>query len=210
MKMQEHIVKKIYRITLIAIFIFAILSNSVLADAATKIYGDNIQCNSGETVEYSVKISGNPGMTAFVIGAVCEDDWIYFGDEVKQGDFTSEGTFTGENDVRFINTAWYNVDGVKGDGTLFTFDVHVSPSAPSGEYPIEVLVSQENIIDGDLNEIEYEAIDGCIDVTHVEPDMSSYMENESTLSTTAIVLVVIAAVGMVLLAVFMLKKHKKR
>lgn len=168
-----------------------------MAESVTKIYGDTIECNSGDTVKYSVNISGNQGMTAFVIGAYCENDWVYFDDEISQGNFSDDGTFLGENDVRFVNAVWYCADADGGDGTLFSFDVHVSPSAPDGDYPIKVIVSQENTIDGDLKEIEYEAADGLIKVTHVEPDMSQYTEQDAGLSSTAIICITIAAVCLI-------------
>lgn len=185
--------KKIRLSILVAILVTLFCTDCAMAETVTKIYGDTVECNSGDTVEYSVNISGNPGMTAFVIGAYCENDWVYFGDEISQGSFSDKGTFSGDNDVRFVNTAWYCVDAVSNDGTLFSFDVHVSPRAPDGDYPIKVLVSQENIIDGDLKEIKYEAVDGLIKVTHVEPDMSQYTVQDAGLSRTAIIVIALVA-----------------
>lgn len=186
-------------------------AGNAFADTSTKIYGDRIECNSGETVSFAVNISGNPGITAFVIGAACENDWVYFDDDVLQGNFTSTGTIQGENDVRFVNAAWYSVDEVKTDGVLFSFDVHVSPSAPDGEYPINLLVSKENTIDGELKEIEYEVVDGCINVKHVEPDVSAYSKQESGMSGQAIALISLGAVCAIaaIVWIFIFKKAKK-
>lgn len=181
-----------------------------MAESVTKIYGDTIECSSGETVKYSVNISGNPGMTAFVIGTYCENDWVYFDDEISQGSFSDKGTFLGENDVRFVNAAWYCVDAAGGDGTLFSFDVHVSPSAPDGDYPIKVMVSQENIIDGELKEIKYEAVDGLIKVTHVEPDMSQYSNQDEGMSSTVIILIAFAVVCLAVGMVWVYSAKKKK
>ncbi len=202
--------KKICIAILVAILAAMFCVDCAVAETTTKIYGDTLECNSGDTIKYSVSISGNPGMTAFVIGAYCENDWVYFDDEITQGSFSDKGTFIGDNDVRFANAAWYCVDAVSNDGTLFSFDVHVSPSAPDGDYPIKVMVSQENTIDGDMKEIEYEAADGVIKVTHVEPDMSQYTEQDVDLSSTAIVCITIAAVCLISGAVWLYSAKNKK
>lgn len=208
--LEDRYLKKI-RIAILTVILAALFCvDSAMAESVTKIYGDTIECRSGDTVKYSVSISGNPGMTAFVIGAYCENDWVYFDDEVSQGSFSDKGTFLGENDVRFVNTAWYCVDAVSGDGTLFSFDVHVSPSAPDGDYPIKVMVSKENTIDGDLKEIKYEAVDGLIKVTHVEPDMSQYTNRDDGLRSTTIMLIALAAVCLAGGTVWVYSAKKKK
>lgn len=181
-----------------------------MAESVTKIYGDTIECSSGDTVKYSVNISDNPGMTAFVIGAYCENDWVYFDDEISQGSFSDKGAFLGENDVRFVNAAWYCVDAVGGDGTLFSFDVHVSPSAPDGDYPIKVMVSQENTIDGDLKEIKYEAVDGLIKVSHAEPDMSQYSNQDDGLSSTTTIIIALAVTCLAIGIVWVYSAKRKK
>ena len=189
--------KRTFFLTLILNALFCYFSQCAVAASTTKIYGDEIECNSGDTVTFSVNLSDNTGITGFVIGVVCEDDWLYFVDDIKKGSFSSEGTFLGENDVRFVNAVWYNAEAVESDGELFSFDVHISPSAPDGDYPIKVMVSQENTIDGDLKEIKYEAIDGLVKVTHVELDMSQYSNQDDGLSTTTIMLIALAVVCLI-------------
>ena len=156
-----------------AFFILFTCIVPALADEAPQIYGDKIECKSGETVDYSVNISNNPGIAGCVVGVVCESDWFYFDDEATKGDFTDEGSITCSNDVRFMNVAWYNTDDVSGDGILFTMKVHVSPSTPDGEYPITIMYSKENTIDSKCNEVEFETADGSITVKHVAVENSS-------------------------------------
>lgn len=70
---------------LVVVFVLSIATafgQFAVADSSTKIYGDKIECNSGDVVNFSVNISGNPGITGFVIGAVSENDWLYFDDTV--------------------------------------------------------------------------------------------------------------------------------
>ena len=143
---------------LTALMFIMICTNTAFADNKPKIYGDIIQCKSGETVEYSVHISDNPGIVSYVVAAACEDDWIYFDDTVTQGDFTSEGTITESNDVRFMNVGWFNNDEVSGDGTLFTLKVHISPSTPSGDYPIKIAYSPDNTLSRSFDQVEFDHI----------------------------------------------------
>ena len=77
-----------------------------------------------------------------------------FDETAEQGDFSDKGSMETSGDARRINVLWYNVDGVSDDGTLFTVKVHVSPSAPSGSYPIEIAYSPENTLDADCDELE--------------------------------------------------------
>lgn len=157
-------------LSLIFICILLFTSVSALAEGAPKVTCDNISCNSGETVSYAVHISGNTGMGSFLIGIGCESDWLYFDETAEQGDFTDKGSMETSGDARRLNVLWYDVDGVSDDGTLFTVNVHVSPSAPSGDYPIEIAYSPENTLDADCNELALETAAGCISVTHVDAE----------------------------------------
>lgn len=171
----------------LAIVFLLICTSTAFADETPKIYGDKIQCKSGDTVEFSVNISENPGIVGCLVSAVCEDDWLYFDETVTQGNFTDLGTITSSYDIRMLNVAWFNNDDVTGDGTLYTFTVHVSPSAPSGDYPIQIFVSQENTINGAYEEVEFEPVDGCISVENVPFDNAEYdAANNGGISKTAV------------------------
>lgn len=151
-----------------AFFILFACIVPVFADEAPQICGEKLECESGETVDYSVSILNNPGIAGCVVGVACESDWFYFDDKASQGDFSDQGSITCSNDVRFMNVAWYNTDDVSDNGVLFTVKVHVSPSTPDGEYPITIMYSKEDTIDSKCNEMEFETVDGSITVKHVE------------------------------------------
>ena len=72
------------------------------------------------------------------------------------------------------------------------------------------MVSQENIIDGDLKEIKYEAVDGLIKVTHVEPDMSQYTNRDDGLRSTTVMLIALAAVCLAGGTVWVYSAKKKK
>lgn len=159
--------KKIFTFWIFAI-VFAILSSTVSADNAPVIYGDVIECKSGEMVKFSVNISNNPGIAGFLISSTCEDDWLYFSEESEKGNVASSGTIVSSREPQLMNTLWVNTDNVLSDGELFSFDVHISPSAPSGDYPINIAVSEENTINDNSEQVKFEVRNGCITVEHVD------------------------------------------
>lgn len=170
--------KKRFFLLLSIILIFTILSNTAMAEEKATIVGDKIECQSGEIVRYSVSIKDNPGIAGFLISVAAQDDWLYFDEKVEQGDFSDAGSITTSYEPQRINTLWFNADNVNGDGTLFSFDVHISPSAPSGDYPIIISVSEKNTINDEYQMVSIEAVDGCITV---EPgDKASEERSEAT------------------------------
>lgn len=195
---------------LLAIVFMMSLPLMALADGAAVISGDNIECRSGETVTCTVSIKNNPGITAFLIGVYSESDWISFSEEAEQGEFSTEGTITTSSEPQHLNAAWFNADAAEGDGILFSFDVTVSVSAPSGEYPIQILVSPENTIDADCEEIEYETVDGCITVVHEEVvNTNEDIEDDSRAAGWWIALAAIALFAVIFIAVKRIYKKNK-
>ena len=166
-----------FRILTIIICLMLLSSLNAHADGPTKIYGDKLTCDSGETVSYSVHIDDNPGLTAYVVSIACESDWLYFDDNPEMGNFTTKGTITSSCNQRQLNVMWYNVDAVSENGSLFTVDINISPSAPSGEYPILIAYSPDNLIDGECNTVEAETINGCLTVNHVKVDNTAQNAN---------------------------------
>lgn len=194
------------------------LFSSVMASAegAPKIYCDTIRCNSGETVSYSVHISDNIGMTAFLISIGCESDWLYFDETVVQGDFSDKGSMESSCDLRQLNVMWYDNDGVYDDGTLFTVDVHISPSAPSGDYPVEIAYSPENTLNAELDELELETSKGCITVTHIDAENIAEIVASNDKSNSAIggnvklIIGVSAAVAAAVVIIVIAKKRQQK
>ena len=109
---------------------------------------------------------------------------------------------------------WYNVDAVSNDGTLFTVNIHVSPSTPDGEYPIILVYSSENTLDTDCNELELNTVNGCIKVKHVAYDnMKDMQENPAVAETNnRLILIICVSLGVAAMAavVIILKKSKKK
>ena len=187
---------------------------TIFADELPEIYGGTVECNSGETVSYPVHIANNPGMTSYLIGIGCESDWLYFDEEATLGNFSNDGSITSSSDDRRLYAMWYNVDAVSNDGTLFTVNIHVSPSTPDGEYPIILVYSSENTLDTDCNELELNTVNGCIKVKHVAYDnMKDMQENPAVAETNnRLILIICVSLGVAAMAavVIILKNSKMK
>lgn len=202
--MSKNIRKRILTLIL-TVMLLVPLSNQAFAESTPKIYGDNIKCKSGETVRYSVNISDNPGIAGFLISAACEDEWLNLDEEASMGDFSSLGNITSSHDAKRINALWFNPGNVSTDGTLFTFDVHVSPSTPSGKYPIDIFVSDENTLNDTYQKVDFEVIRGSITVEH--GDTANVNSTEDTNTSTA--WIISGAIGVAVIAVAILLISKK-
>lgn len=210
--------KKRFFLLLSIILIVTVLINAAMAESEATIFADKAECSSGDTVRYSVNIKGNPGIAGFLVSVVSEDDWLYFDEEVEHGDFSDLGSISASYEPQRLNVLWFNADNVTGDGTLFSFDVHVSPSAPDGDYPIKVFVSDKNTLNDKYEPVSFTAEDGCITVVH--KDMTAEKLNElaeknirdaqkAEMSVNAIWIAVIA-VAVVAALLFALKFVKKK
>lgn len=187
------------------------LTLPAFAEGTPKIYGENISCKSGDTVTYHVYISGNPGIAGFLVSASCDNDWLYFDDDVTQGDFSAEGTITSSHDIRMNNALWFNADNVSGNGTLFSFTVHISPSAPDGEYPITVAVSDKNTLNDTYQQVNFEVNSGSITVTHIDNDITpETQEKNADWRLWAIIgaVGVFGIIGIIVVSCKLLKKRK--
>lgn len=209
--------KKTFSFILALLFIFT-LQSQVAAETKPSIFGDIIECSSDETIKYAVKIKDNPGIAGFLVSVYTDNDWLYFDEDIEQGDFSGLGTITASYEPQRVNILWFNPDNVTSDGTLFTLTVHVSPSAPSGDYPIRIAVSEKNTMNEKRCSVDFDTEDGCIRVA--ENDSSA--EEGSKLATrddlssqerktyTALWAVLIAvAVGIFAFTALILRKKNK-
>ena len=205
--------KKLCVFTIICVLILC--SIYVDAESLPLIYCEDIECSQGETVALAIKIKDNPGLSAFVVGVATDSEWIYFDDEPIQGGFTDRGTIVSSCNTKQINVMWYDVDEVNSDGTLFFVTAHVSPSAPEGDYSIQIAYSPENTIDGDCNTVEFETVNGKLNVHHVDEKMqfdNSLEQDKAPKNekTGWILPVPLVAVIAVLIIVLLVQKRRVR
>jgi len=95
----------------------------------------------------------NPGLTAFMVTLVSNSEYISFSRTAKRGDFTNTGSIIPGSGGERQNVAWFNVDPVYGNGSLFTVKLTVAEDTPVGAYPITLLCPEGDTIDGQLREL---------------------------------------------------------
>lgn len=127
------------------------------------------------------------------------------------------GTMTSSSDGNSLNVAWVNADNVTDDGTLFTFDIYISPSAPEAEYPIYIQVSDNNTINDKYEPVNIEAQDGNISVAYVERTAeeraeiaNSYGEDSGGNSQTVWIICGAAAVCVAAAIIIIVCKKKRQ
>lgn len=88
---------------------------------------ESVNGNAGETVEVSVGIAGNPGVSALVL-------WLEFDPEhlepvaVVRSDLLSGGLFVDNLDSDSVNITWANTTNFTEDGVMYTISFEVKRS----------------------------------------------------------------------------------
>lgn len=167
-KMVIWMKKRIIAIIMLAAMLLS-CGVTALAQGVPTVSGASISCEHGETVKYSVSISGNSGLTAFMIKAQSSSEKIKLDKTAVPGDFSASGSMVSSGKGNYINVMWYANDAVYTNGELFSFDVHVAEDTPDGVYPIVITCDVRETLDADLNETELKCIDGSITVAGGAP-----------------------------------------
>lgn len=161
---------------------FAVLLSAfpaLAADSAT-IRGDAITVTGGQTVDYRVSISNNPGIAGFNIRLNFDTDAFVLEAEslgsdspyCVQGDFSSKGTMICAATASGCQVLWYNTADVTGDGALFTVRLTAKETAPEGEYPIRLTYVAKDTINSDETRVPLECVSGSITVRSFAPVIS--------------------------------------
>lgn len=130
--------------------------NTLLYEADVAILDVNhVTASAGDSnVEVSISISNNPGVLAMLL-SVSYDESVMTMTSVTNGSAVSDVlTLTsGNNLVSGCNFLW---DGIEildediHDGEILTMTFDILPNIPSGQYEINVVSVDENMIDNDL------------------------------------------------------------
>lgn len=148
---------------------------SAYAEARPVIYAARQSVLAGETVEYTVSLSGNPGIAAFLIELSFDKGLFSLessGNEALycvSGNVTSTGTIVcTETDIG-CKVLWYNTANVYVDGVLFAIRLRVSENVQSGDYSIRVNYSKSNTVNVEEQKLNLDCEDGLITVREFEP-----------------------------------------
>lgn len=169
---------KSFNILLAAIFLTGLfgLHSSALASYEPEIKAESVSTLAGETVEYTVSLSGNPGIAAFLVelsfdkGAFSLLEDVDTGIPVcESGNVTSLGNLLCTETDYGCKVLWYNTENVHDDGSLFTIHLLAAPDAPIGEYAVKLSYSKSNTVNVNEDRIDLKCVDGMVTVREYEP-----------------------------------------
>ena len=132
--------------TVIAAVLAALLLAQALPCAAAempRVSGASVSALQGETVEYRVEISGNPGLAGFRLFLNYDEEALSVltaedGQEVlaERGSALPTGTLVASRARKGCQILWYSTGESALDGTLFTLRFRVAETAQPAVYPI--------------------------------------------------------------------------
>ena len=139
----------------------------------TVLSGDTTYVKRSGYVDYTVRISQNPGVCAFLV--YLDFDTSVFAAEYDESrseycvtagaDFRAGDIHCNQNGSRGYVVSWYNAGGVvAADGPLFTLRLKAAGNARSGKYPVSVRYSAKNTLDADLSPLSVSCEAGSITV----------------------------------------------
>ncbi len=142
--------KKILSIALAVMMIAAVLAVSAFADGAV-ITAPEQEAQPGETVSYSISVSGNPGVSAFRFP-------LSYDSRLTNNGYTAGSGFVATYiDYVVLDSS---VD-VTADGAIITFSFTVPADAqPGDKFPITLGAVQA--VNKDLNDVEASSVSGMI------------------------------------------------
>ena len=152
------------------------LPSSALAGSEPEIEAESVSTLAGETVEYTVSLSGNPGIAAFLIelsfdkGAFSLLEDVETGTPIcESGNVTVQGNLLCTETDYGCKVLWYNAENAHDDGALFTIRLAAAPDAPVGAYAVNLSYSKANTVNVNEDRLELKCVDGAITVREYEP-----------------------------------------
>lgn len=175
---MEKIRLKSICILLAAIFVGGLfgLPSSALASSEPEIKAESVSTLAGETVEYTVSLSGNPGIAAFLIELSFDKakfnllkDAETGAPVCKSGNVTAQGNLICTETEYGCKVLWYNTVNAYDNGALFTVALAAASSAPVGDYNVRLSYSKANTVNINEDKINLNCVDGMVTIREYEP-----------------------------------------
>lgn len=153
--------------------LFLLCMRTAYAESGAYITGETEYVKKGGYVDYSVNISGNPGISAYLIYVDCDTDVFSLDyDDASQAykvtngpDFLDGTINCNINGTRGYQVSWYSGTGyVQKDGDLFTLRLKVADNAREGTYPVTIRYSEKNTLDTNMEKLPLTCVSGTITV----------------------------------------------
>lgn len=155
-------------------------TNAYATSEKTKIFVEDVTAKvTDETIEVPVKIESNSGVCGATLTVDYDENLELKG--ITKGNALSSLTMTlpGDLSQKTINILWDGVEEDKTNGTLFILKFRNPEKA--GTYKVNILYKKGDIINGDLNTVDVDVVNGSI---KIEKTTESTTETKPTTTTT--------------------------
>lgn len=143
------------------------------------VRGANLQATAGETIDYHVSISGNPGLSGFLLKLTYDTDVLSVLTQsdgktviVQPGELAG-GSFVASKTESGCQILWYSPFDASEDGCLFSIRLKVSEDALLADYPIRISYSAQNTVNAADERVRLRCEDGSLSVRAYAPMLYS-------------------------------------
>ena len=164
--------RRFFSVLLAVLLVHALLPLAAAAEC-TAVYGANFAVVKGETVDYTVSISGNPGIAGYHI-KLSYDTSVFIPETDGSGEIICDtGSVSSVSPTCTATSSgcqilWYNTSDATEDGVLFRLHFSVSEEAEDRTYPIQISYVARNTINADEKLVPLNCVDGSITVREYE------------------------------------------
>jgi len=127
----------------------------------------------GDTVELTVDMSNNPGITSLMVSVSYNDSYISLASYPVFSDIFTESLGSGDLAMIPYNLlCMEDVEDITEDGTLATLTFKVAENAPSGDYTVAISYEEEAVFNVKLEDVFFETVAGKITVEGDIPEVT--------------------------------------
>ncbi len=138
---------------------------------------ESVKAKAGDEVELEIYLNNNPGTSTVDIELNYDTDVLTpvsmkaSGDLKGQGFFYSNlsgddelGLFTNDDNA-YAHGMWFNVADFKDNGEVMVVTFEVADDAAAGDYTIEIVDNEDNLVNQDLENVEVTYLEGVVTVS---------------------------------------------
>ena len=140
----------------------------VMAEGVPTFAASSASANPGDTVEITISIENNPGITSAAIDVSFPDELTLTGVSLKRDVYT--GQFNGPQSLpvtKKVRLNWANGLADNSTSGLFaTLNFSVSESAGEGTYPISITYDPDDVFNLEETNIDFQISNGSVTIGH--------------------------------------------
>ncbi len=146
------------------------LPTCVFAAGSLQVVGREISAAPGDTVEWTLDISENPGIMAWQV-QISWDRAVLKLNRASAGKAFSSGLFQSNSLTEgTLEAIWCATRNIYENGTMLKIMLDVSPAAEAGDYPVSVRFVAKNTVDEDGNPVAFHVVNGSVSIAIEESD----------------------------------------